>query len=156
MRLKLVFALDTALLLSAAALEAVPFTGLVVHEWLGMLLGALFVVHLLFAWAWIESQTRGLARRQSIRARVNYLLNLSLFACMTAVIVSGIMVSQHAVPALTGKPAGALGTNFRWESIHGRFSDFGVVLTGVHLAMNWDWAVAATRKLVGRRSVREV
>jgi hypothetical protein len=154
MRLKLVFALDATLLLSAGALEAVPFTGLVVHEWLGIALGALFVVHLLFAWAWIESQTLGLIRTRSVRARVNYLLNLSLFACMTVVIVSGIMVSQHAMPALTGKViAGPLGTNFRWEPIHNRFSDIGVVLTGLHLAINWDWVAAAARKLFSRRRV---
>jgi cytochrome b561 len=153
MRLKLVFALDATLLLSAGALEAVPFTGLVVHEWLGMALAALFVIHLLFAWAWIESQTLGLIRTRSIRARVNYLLNLSLFACMTAVIVSGIMVSQHAMPALTSREAGRLGTNFRWESIHNRFSDIGVILTGLHLAINWDWVAAAARRLLSRRRV---
>lgn len=152
MRLKFVFAMDAVLLLTVGALEAVPFTGLVAHEWLGMAVGAMFVVHLLLAWAWIESQSRGLIRARSHRARVNYLLNLSLFGCMTAVIVSGIMVSQHAIPMLTGKQAGRLGTNFRWESIHNRFSDIGVILTGLHLAINWDWAMAATRKLFTRRS----
>jgi len=58
---------------------------------------------LLLAWSWIASQSRRFFTLQSIRARINYLL--SLFAAVTAVIFSGILISQKAIPMLTGTKA---------------------------------------------------
>ena len=76
-------------------------------------------------------------------------LNLSLFAAMTALIFSGILISQYAIPALTGaKPEPEM--DWRWDSIHNRLSDFVVVLAGLHLAINWEWALAAGRKILRR------
>jgi len=51
------------------------------------------LAHLLFAWSWIASQSRRFFTLPSIRARINYLLNLTLFAAVTAVIFSGILIS---------------------------------------------------------------
>ena len=68
---------------------------------------------------------------------------------MTALIFSGILISQYAIPALTG---GKLEPemDWRWDSIHNRLSDFVVVLAGLHLAINWEWALAAGRKILRR------
>src|SRR5438067_13019996 len=89
-RLKITFWLDVTLLLSVCALQTVSFTGLVLHEWLGLAIVGMVLAHLLLAWSWIASQTRRWFARQSLRARVNYLLNLALFAGVTAAIFSGI------------------------------------------------------------------
>lgn len=147
-RLKATFWLDVALLLFFCALETVPFTGLVIHEWLGLALVIMIFAHLLLSWSWIASQTRGLFRRPG-RARINYVLNLSLFAAMTALIFSGILISQYAIPALTGAKLEPE-MDWRWDSIHNRLSDFVVVLAGLHLAINWEWALAAGRKILRR------
>src|ERR1051326_1971612 len=88
-RLKITFWLDVTLLVSVCALQTVPFTGLVLHEWLGLAMVAMVLAHLLLAWSWIATQSRRLFAAQSARARVNYLLNLSLFASVTAVFFSG-------------------------------------------------------------------
>lgn len=151
-KLAVVFWLDLTLLLSICALETVPFTGMIVHEWLGLALAGMIVVHLLLSWAWIASATRRLLAAQSNRTRINYFLNLCLFACVTAVIFSGILISQQAIPALTMQHAELLGLDFPWTSIHDRFSDFVLILAALHLAINWNWPVAAVRKLLRRRS----
>jgi hypothetical protein len=57
--------------------------------------------HLPLAWSWIATQSRRLFGAQSARERINYLLNLSLFAAVTAVISSGILISQKAIPNLS-------------------------------------------------------
>src|ERR1700761_3524988 len=93
-RLKLTFWLDVTLLVSICALQTVRFTGLVLHEWLGLAMVGMVLAHLLLAWSWIASQSRRFFSLQSIRARINYLLNLALFASVTAVIYSGILISQ--------------------------------------------------------------
>ncbi|HEY2014169.1 MAG TPA: DUF4405 domain-containing protein [Bryobacteraceae bacterium] len=148
-RLKMTFWLDVTLLISICALQAVPFTGLVIHEWLGLAIVGMAFVHLLLAWSWIASQSRRLFAAQSLRARVNYLLNLALFGCVTSVIFSGILISQKAIPALTGIKA-APDMDWRWDTLHNQFSQAVVVLTGFHLAINWDWILAALEKVLRR------
>jgi len=149
-RLKAAFWLDVALLISVCALEQIPFTGAIVHEWLGLAFGAMIVVHLLFAWTWIASQTRQLFPVQSGRRLINYVLNLCLFACVTAVIFSGIMISQEAIPALTKKKRTAIRSDSPWGYIHDQGSNLVVALAGLHLALNWDWAIAAGRRMLRR------
>ncbi|HUA84239.1 MAG TPA: DUF4405 domain-containing protein [Bryobacteraceae bacterium] len=146
------FWLDMTLLASLCALQTVPFTGLVLHEWLGLALVGMVFAHLLLAWSWIASQSRRLFAVQSARGRINYLLNLSLFAAVTAVIFSGILISQKAVPALTGTNA-APDMDWRWDTLHHQFSNAVLILAGLHLAINWDWALAAGQKIF--RRVRE-
>jgi hypothetical protein len=146
-RLKITFWLDVTLLLSVCALQDVGFTGLVLHEWLGVAMVGMVFAHLLLAWSWIATQSRRLFAAQSIRARVNYLLNLSLFAGVTAAIFSGVLISQKAIPALTGTRA-ALDMDWHWDTLHLRFSQTVLMLAGFHLAINWDWILAALQKLL--------
>lgn len=151
-RLRMTFWLDVTLLVSVCALQTVPFTGLVLHEWLGLAMVGMVLAHLLLAWSWIASNSRRLFATQSVRARVNYLLNLALFAAVTAVILSGILISQKAIPALTNAKA-APGMDWRWDILHNQFSNIVLILSGLHLAINWDWALAAGQRVF--RRVRE-
>ena len=148
-KLQATFWLDVTLLASVCALETVPFTGLVIHEWLGLAVIGMVLAHLLLSWSWIAAHSRRWFSAQSTRGRVNYLLNLSLFAAMTALIFSGILISQKAIPALTGTKV-APDMDFRWDAIHDRCSNFVLILAGLHLAINWDWALAAGRKIFRR------
>jgi hypothetical protein len=148
-RLKTVFWLDVMLLVSVCALQTVRFTGLVVHEWLGLAMVAMVFTHLLFSWSWIASLSRRLFALPSARARINYLLNLSLFAAVTAVIFSGILISQKAIPAVIGTKA-APDMDWHWDFLHNLFSQFVIMLSGFHLAMNLDWVLAAAERLFGR------
>ena len=148
-RLKTIFGLDVALLASVCALQTVRFTGLFLHEWLGLAMVGMVFAHLLFSWSWIASLSRRLFAVQSARARINYLLNLGLFAAVTAVIFSGILISQKAIPALTGAKA-APALDWRWDTLHQQFSDAVLTLSAFHLALNWDWALAAVQSFFRR------
>jgi cytochrome b561 len=140
------FWLDVALLVSVCALQDVAFTGLVLHEWLGLLMIAMVFAHLLLAWSWIATQSRSLLSAQSLRSRINYLINLALFAGVTAVIFSGILISQKAIPTLTGANTSPE-MDWRWDLLHNRFSQNVLILSGLHLAINWEWALAAMQRL---------
>lgn len=146
-RLKTTFLLDVTLLVSVCTLQDVPFTGLVVHEWLGLAMIGMVFAHLLLAWSWIATQTRRLLAAQSARERINYILNLSLFAAITAVIVSGILISQRAIPTLIGTKAPP-DMDWRWDTLHNQFSQDVLMLSGLHLAINWDWMLAAVQKIL--------
>jgi hypothetical protein len=145
-RLKITFWLDATLLVSICALQTVRFTGLVLHEWLGLAMVGMVLAHLVFAWSWIASYSRRFLTLQSIRARINYLLNLGLFAAVTAVIFSGILISQKAIPTLTDTKV-APDMDWRWDTLHNQFSDIVLMLVGFHLAINWEWVLAAGQKI---------
>ena len=151
-RLKITFWLDVALLISVCALQTVSFTGLVLHEWLGLAMVGMVLAHLLFAWSWIATQSRSLLAAQSARSRINYFLNLTLFASVTAAIFSGILISQKAIPVLIGTKA-APDMDWRWDTLHNDFSGAVLILSAFHLAINWDWVLAALLKFFSR--VRE-
>lgn len=148
-RLKITFWLDVTMLVSICALQTVRFTGLVLHEWLGLAIAGMILAHLLFAWSWIALQSRRFFTLPSIRARINYLLNLTLFAAVTAVIFSGILISQKAIPTLTGMKA-APAMDWRWDTLHNQFSAIVLMLVGFHLAINWEWTLAAGQKIFRR------
>jgi hypothetical protein len=148
-RLKTAFWLDVALLISVSALQTVRFTGLVIHEWLGLALVLIVFAHLVFAWSWIASNSRRLFTAMTLRSRINYLLNLLLFAAVTAVIFSGILISQQAIPLLEGAKH-APDIDSHWDSLHNDFSQFLLLFAGFHLAINWEWMLAAAEKLSGR------
>ncbi|HEY6308205.1 MAG TPA: DUF4405 domain-containing protein [Candidatus Angelobacter sp.] len=147
-RLKIAFWLDVMLLVSLCALQAVSFSGLALHEWLGLAIVGVIFVHMLLSWSWIASQSRRLFAAQSARARINYILNLSLFASVTATIFSGIRISQHAIPALTGASSAVM--DWPWDTLHRQFSSAVLILSGFHLAINWEGALAAGQKVLLR------
>ena len=148
-RLKMTVWLDVTLLISVCALQTVSFTGLALHEWLGLATVGMVLAHLLLACSWIASQSRRFFILHSIRARINYVLNLSLFAAVTAVIFSGTLISQTAIPTLTGSNA-VPDMDSRWDILHNDFSLIVVMLSGFHLAINLDWVLAAMEKLFRR------
>jgi hypothetical protein len=148
-RLKITFWIDVTLLASVCALQTVSFTGLVLHEWLGLALVGMVFAHLLLSWSWIASQSRRLFAARSARARVNYLLNLSLFGSVTAAIFSGVLISQKAIPILIRTKAAA-DIDWRWEMLHHHFSTAVILLAGFHLAINCEWALAAGEKIFRR------
>src|SRR4051812_23887141 len=96
------------------AVQSVRATGLSVHEWLGVALIAVFVIHLLLSWNWIAAHTRKFVAAATPRERVNYLLNFGLFVCATVAILSGIMISAIAFPNVGER--GRAG--FHWHDLH--------------------------------------
>ncbi len=139
--------LDAGLLLAVCLLEAKRLTGIPLHEWIGVGITAMIVVHLLLQWPWIESKARQMFAPGAIRTRVNYALNVVLFATMTVAVVSGVMISQFVVPLARDDTSLYLA----WRELHGTSGHLLMFLAGLHLALNWDWVVAVLR---GRMRVR--
>src|SRR5579862_2769526 len=137
-----VLALDAGMLAIACILQALSLTGLAWHEWLGFLLCALVLVHVILQWPWFVTAFRRLLAPGAQRARVNLTLNFLLFIVMVAVLVSGVLISNQIAP-LIGR---TLGRPRVWSELHSWLNFTLIVLVGVHLAMNWDWVLGAIRR----------
>ena len=134
--------LDAMLLVAFVLLVSVHMTGLRIHEWLGIAFVLLVLVHLLYSWRWILTHTRRIFSGGSRRARINYLLNVTLFIIVMIVVISGLVISQAALPSL----GIATIDDGAWRTLHNKSQTWALVAVGVHIAMNWTWIRAALRR----------
>lgn len=143
-RTRFLLILDTILFLSIVLLIEPRFAGLAVHEWLGLAIIPLIVIHLLYAWPWIATMAKRLRVKGAWRLRINVLLNSALFISFVVTVFSGVMTSFIALPSL-GVPVGDYA---RWQPLHNQWSVYLQVLAGLHIALNWGWIVGAVRRHV--------
>jgi hypothetical protein len=134
--------LDISRLALVCILEALSLTGLTWHEWLGFVLCALVLFHVIVQWPWFATEFRRLLTRGAYRTRVNSALNYLLFILMVAVLVSGVLISNQIAP-LAGS---ALGRPRVWTELHGWLNFTLIVVVGVHLAVNWDLILGTIRR----------
>ncbi len=139
-------AVDITLTVALLGLWSITLTGLALHEWFGVALIGVILVHLLFNWSWIVATTRRFVRALRTQVRINYVLNVALFVTMTIVIFSGLLISEVALPTLglSGSP------NMFLRFLHILSSDTLLVIVGLHLGMNWKWVVSTVRQLFTR------
>lgn len=146
-RVAFLVCLDTTMLLLVCVLEPIKLTGLEWHQWLGFALCPLVLLHVVLQWQWFVTQFRGTGRRGGYRVRLSTLLNLMLFVLMAAVLFSGMFASRQST-ALIGESVGRVRL---WHEVHGWLNFVLVVFVGLHLALNWDWILAALRRSRPRR-----
>jgi hypothetical protein len=143
------FWLDAALLVAYTLAYSLGFTGIAVHEWLGIGLGAVLVIHLTLHWDWVLRTTRKLVAPGG-RDRFIWLVNLALLLSMVLCIASGVMISEVAIEQLGIRPPGGP----FWHQMHSTTATLTLILVPVHAALRWRWIVGVARRMVTRRPRR--
>ena len=128
---------------------APSFTGIPLHEWASIGLVALLVIHLLSNWNWIVEVSRRAGHRLGAEIRFNHILDSLLFVSFTLLMVSGLMVSESALPTL-GLPARS---DAFWRMLHVTSANVFPSLVAVHLAMHARWIVSRLRRRPADRVV---
>ena len=152
--------LDLSMFAAFLAVSNPHFTGISIHEWLGVSFIAAVVTHLLFNWQWIVNVGRMFFRKLWHQSRLNFVVDTLFFIAMTGVLFSGLMISKSVLPALGIQ----LDVSRSWKSIHSMLSDASVILLGIHFALHWKWVVTSIgryvlnpiRRLFQRRTVPQV
>ena len=88
---------DLAMTVLLLLLMAYSLVGEVLHEWMGIAMMALVVLHHIWNRAWYKSIGRG---RPSPYRAVQTALNLLLFAVVLGMLLSGLILSQHILDFL--------------------------------------------------------
>jgi cytochrome b len=135
---------DSAIFLAFLVAMAPHFSGMAIHEWLGIAFGAAIITHLLLHWSWLVEITKRFFGKAGWSARINYILNALLFIDIVLIIFSGLMISQVALPLIGIQLAQSMG----WRGLHGTFADLFVVLVGLHVALHWQWIVNMFKRFV--------
>lgn len=134
--------LDIGLLLALFLVYEVNVTGEAVHEWLGMGLAGVMIVHILLHWQWVVTVSQRFFSRLKAEPRVQYLLNLGIFIGFTTIIFSGLMISHSVLPIF-----GLQGSNsWFWKWLHFQSADVTFLLAALHVALHWQWVVNAVKR----------
>ena len=148
-RTRLDFWLDALLLVAYTLAYSLGFTGIATHEWLGIGLGVVLLVHLPLHWDWVIRTTIKLLRRGG-HERFIWLVNLLLLGTMTLCIASGILISEVALPQLgITVPVSSF-----WRQMHGTTATLTLILVPIHAALRWRWIVGMARRFAAWRPGR--
>jgi hypothetical protein len=137
--------LDLALLVAYIVAYSFGFTGQEVHEWLSLALATVMLLHLSLHWDWVLRATSRLWRRGG-RRRAVWLVDLLLLITMTLCVLSGVLVSQFALPALGVH----LTPGSNWNHVHDVTAQLTLALVATHVALSWQWILRVGRQVVSR------
>ena len=134
--------LDLLLVLAFVVDMEEHFTGLQIHELLGVFIGAAIIIHLILHWNWILNVTRTFFKKLVHESRLNYLLNIALFADVATMIVTGILISRTL-----GLDLSAVQESSRTlEQLHRLTADLSLLIVALHVALHWKWIVTHASK----------
>lgn len=125
-------------------LVLIPQTsGIPIHEWASFFIILPFFLHLIINWNWIATNSIKFFKREPNKTRFDYVLNWLLYLLMIIVTVSGIVISESALPLF--------GVHFEpdgfWSTIHDISATLLMAVFGIHIALHWKWIVTVFRKL---------
>lgn len=146
------YANDSLLLLFFVLASAPQATGIPAHEWISFLYLIPFVLHLLLNWDWLARIPRQLFGKISIENKINVIWNSLLYLMMVFVTISGILISEAALPALGWN----LAEDRFWSNMHHLSGNLLMPMLGIHLALHWNWIRGMSRKIFRSRSKQTV
>lgn len=114
-------------------------TGVEIHQWLGISLLLLVIIHLCNHWEWIKTFIKRNSRRVTVRNRIFGLIDLLLLAGMLMIIGTGLVISTWFTFDLDNYSV--------WLNLHIYFSIGTLVLTVVKIGLHWRWIVNITRQI---------
>ncbi len=130
--------IDAGMSVLLLCLMAYQVTGEVLHEWIGMAMTLLVIVHQILNRRWYSTVFKG---RYSFFRFLQTAVNVLLILCFLLTAVCGMSMSGHAVPFLYGM----LQISFA-RQMHLSLSHWSFVLMGLHLGMHIP-AITAAWKL---------
>lgn len=140
--MKMNLAIDAVAFALYAAVSYPFLTGVGLHEWAGMLLFVLFVLHCAAHLDWVADALRGFRDGFSFARQGNLLLDFGILLAFTAVTVSGLGISGTVLPALGLVSSGY----FIWGPMHAFSAKALLVLLLAHVVAHWRWIAKSMGK----------
>jgi hypothetical protein len=113
-------------------------TGLALHQWLGLAVGALAIYHLAAHWRWFTAVSQRFFGRTSRQARTFYLIDAGLAAGFALIAVTGLAISTWLDLALASYAG--------WRAVHIAASVLTLALVVVKIGLHGRWIVSTARK----------
>lgn len=115
-------------------------TGLSLHQWLGVLLGVLALVHLVVHWQWFSTVTERFLAKTSNRSRLYYLIDFAILGGFVLIGLTGLIISSWLNLSLT---------NYQmWRDLHETISIATLIIVVLKIGFHWRWVVNTARMYV--------
>ena len=131
--------MDLGFIILLPILMAELLTGQKLHEWLGVIMTAFFIIHISLNWRWWKNIGKG--GYTPVRC-AGAVINLLMLADIAALIVSGIMMSGFVFDWLPMK-----GSMILSRRLHLFCSHWGLLLMSLHTGMHWNMVISLARRL---------
>lgn len=136
--------LDIILVVAYLIIMEPLFTGLKWHEWIGLALGGVFIIHIILNWKWVVECTKRFFKKMSPRLRVNYIINFILLIAAIFLLLSSIAIAKNIDFSWFGWIG--LYFSFTWLKVHVASSFVLLFIGAIHLGLHWKWIVTTVRK----------
>ena len=134
-------AIDAVALVAYLVAANPALTGIGVHEWLGLGILVVFLVHCIVHVDWVGSAIVGFGNA-TWGTRGNLALDALILVAFMVVTVSGLCVSGAVLPAMGLYSEGY----FFWDPLHAISAKVLLALLLVHVVVHWKWFFALIRK----------
>ena len=127
---------DVIMLVLLVVVYTARSTGTAAHEYIGLAIYLLFIIHLAYYYKWIINVGKRLFDKNfSARQKFMYLVNFLLLFGFILIGLSGIMISR--VVFKIDMPL--------WRPLHTVSSAFTVILLAIHLGLHWKMIINAVK-----------
>lgn len=144
-KMKIKIGIDFLMTVLLLLLMSYQITGQELHEWFGVGMFVLFILHNILNMKWYQNFFRGKYRIIRI---IQTIINFSVLLSMLCLGFSGVVMSRYvfAVLSIHGPMATA-------RSMHMAASYWGFVLMGIHLGLHWGIVTGIFRSLLQREKL---
>jgi hypothetical protein len=115
-------------------------TGVAVHQWLGIAVGALAGYHLAAHWSWVMAVTGRLFGRTSRQSRQFYAVDAGLAVGFVTIAATGLAISTWLDLSLASYVV--------WRNIHVLASVVTLALVVGKIGLHWRWIVSTARRRI--------
>ncbi|MDD3452987.1 MAG: DUF4405 domain-containing protein [Bacilli bacterium] len=129
---KIKLIIDIFMLFILIILYNLSFSGILIHEILGILIWLLFIIHLFLNYKWIISITKNISNVKKGVKKI-YIIDVLLFITFIMLTISGIKISQFLFTSFNDKDL------LLWSNIHNYASNISLLLISVHLIMHFKF-----------------
>ncbi|WP_052421273.1 DUF4405 domain-containing protein [Paenibacillus sp. FSL R7-0273] len=130
--------IDTLMTVLFIIMMAYRLTGNTAHEWTGMTLFTLFIIHNVLNLNWYKAIFKG---KYSVVRVIRTAVNLLLLLAMVGMMVSGLIISQTVFSLIP-----FIGIDFG-RKLHHLSAYWGFILMSIHLGLHWVMIMGAARRM---------
>lgn len=130
---KIKMALDVVMTVLFICLMKISFTGVALHEIIGISIFVFFIIHQLLNYKWIASMCNNIfAGKVKGKAKFMFVLNAVLFILTSFTVISGILISQSLFPEVSTNNTAI------WSELHHFAAYSSLILLSVHIGLHWS------------------
>jgi hypothetical protein len=136
---KINWLLDLVILIGFLLLFFLNITGVSLHQWLGLGIFLLIMIHLINHWDWVKSIFANFFHKTSGRARFYAILDAFLLLGLVMIIETGLVISTWFNLSM--------GDYATWSNIHTDVSIATLLILVLKVGLHWKWIVTNARKI---------